>query len=64
MFFPEWERQGKIKGAKERKESGEGEEQEFKRQKKLKKKHQNMNVSHSSTPSGVESETKEEENIK
>lgn len=29
MFFPEWERQSIIKGARERKESGEGEEQEF-----------------------------------
>lgn len=30
-FFPEWERRGKIKGAREGEESGEGEEQEFER---------------------------------
>lgn len=31
IVFPEWERQGKIKGARERKESREGGEQDFKR---------------------------------
>lgn len=34
IVFPKWERQGRVKGVRERKESGEGEEQDCKREKK------------------------------
>lgn len=64
MFFPEWGRQDRVK----LRELGKGgrvgkEKKRSLKEKRSLKKIQNMNVSHSSIPSSVDSKKKEEEKM-